>query len=244
MQKYFISQSELLNKRIISDDVNHIKNVTRSKVGYSVIVSDQCNEYLVKLTKIENKFVDFELVNEIQNQNELPVLIDIYQGYPKGDKLDDIVKHGTELGVNAIYATFMKRSIVKLEDKKIANKIERYKKIAKEAAEQSFRKIIPGFDIKYLDEIDFSSYDIKLIAYEENAYNGELVNFKKAISNAKQGSKIAIIIGPEGGIDPKEIDKLEEKGFTCCAFGRRILRTETAPLYALSAISYELELKK
>lgn len=137
----------------------------------------------------------------------------------------------------------MKRSIVKLEDKKIANKIERYKKIAKEAAEQSFRKIIPGFDIKYLDEIDFSSYDIKLIAYEENAYNGELVNFKKAISNAKQGSKIAIIIGPEGGIDPKEIDKLEEKGFTCCAFGRRILRTETAPLYALSAISYELELK-
>ena len=244
MQKYFISQSELLNKRIISDDVNHIKNVTRSKVGDSVIVSDQCNEYLVKLTKIENKFVDFELVNEIQNQNELPVLIDIYQGYPKGDKLDDIVKHGTELGVNAIYATFMKRSIVKLEAKKIANKIERYKKIAKEAAEQSFRKIIPGFDIKYLDEIDFSSYDIKLIAYEENAYNGELVNFKKAISNAKQGSKIAIIIGPEGGIDPKEIDKLEEKGFTCCAFGRRILRTETAPLYALSAISYELELKK
>ena len=244
MQKYFISQSELLNKRIISDDVNHIKNVTRSKVGDSVIVSGQCNEYLVKLTKIENKFVDFELVNEIQNQNELPVLIDIYQGYPKGDKLDDIVKHGTELGVNAIYATFMKRSIVKLEDKKIANKIERYKKIAKEAAEQSFRKIIPGFDIKYLDEIDFSSYDIKLIAYEENAYNGELVNFKKAISNAKQGSKIAIIIGPEGGIDPKEIDKLEEKGFTCCAFGRRILRTETAPLYALSAISYELELKK
>lgn len=244
MQKYFISQSELLNKRIISDDVNHIKNVTRSKVGDSVIVSDQCNEYLVNLTKIENKFVDFELVNEIQNQNELPVLIDIYQGYPKGDKLDDIVKHGTELGVNAIYATFMKRSIVKLEDKKIANKIERYKKIAKEAAEQSFRKIIPGFDIKYLDEIDFSSYDIKLIAYEENAYNGELVNFKKAISNAKQGSKIAIIIGPEGGIDPKEIDKLEEKGFTCCAFGRRILRTETAPLYALSAISYELELKK
>ena len=77
MQKYFISQSELLNKRIISDDVNHIKNVTRSKVGDSVIVSDQCNEYLVKLTKIENKFVDFELVNEIQNQNELPVLIDI-----------------------------------------------------------------------------------------------------------------------------------------------------------------------
>lgn len=244
MQKYFISHDELLNKKIISDDVNHIKNVTRSKIGDTVIVSDQNKEYLVKFSKIENKFVDFELVNEIQNQNELPVMVDIYQGYPKGDKLDDIVKHTTELGVNAIYATFMKRSIVKLDDKKIANKIERYKKIAKEAAEQSFRKIIPKFDIKYIDEIDFSSYDIKLIAYEENAYNGELVNFKKTISNAKQGSKIAIIIGPEGGIDQNEIKKLEEKGFTCCAFGRRILRTETAPLYALSAISYELELKK
>lgn len=244
MQKYFISHDELLNKKIISDDVNHIKNVTRSKIGDTVIVSDQNKEYLVKFSKIENKFVDFELVNEIQNQNELPVMVDIYQGYPKGDKLDDIVKHTTELGVNAIYATFMKRSIVKLDDKKIANKIERYKKIAKEAAEQSFRKIIPKFDIKYIDEIDFSSYDIKLIAYEENAYNGELVNFKKTISNAKQGFKIAIIIGPEGGIDQNEIEKLEEKGFTCCAFGRRILRTETAPLYALSAISYELELKK
>lgn len=244
MQKYFISEEELNNLRIISDDVNHIKNVTRSKIGDSVIVSDQKREYLVSFTKIENKFVEFEIKEEIDNQNELDVYVDIYQGYPKGDKLDDIVKHSTELGVNAIYATFMKRSIVKLDDKKIENKKERYFKIAKEAAEQSFRRVIPKFDIKYLKQIDFSSYDIKLIAYEENAYNGELVNFKNKISNASKNDKIAIVIGPEGGIDSQEIDYLKSQGFTCCAFGKRILRTETAPLYALSAISYELELKK
>lgn len=244
MQKYFISCEELNNLRITSDDVNHIKNVTRSRIGDEVIVSDQKREYLVAFTKIENKLVEFEIKEELTNLNELPVYVDIYQGYPKGDKLDDIVKHATELGVNGVYATFMKRSIIKLDSKKISSKIERYKKIAKEAAEQSFRKIIPDFDIKYLNEIDFSAYDIKLIAYEENAYKGELVNFKTAISSARPGSRIAIIIGPEGGIDTKEIEYLKEKGFVCCAFGRRILRTETAPLYALSAISYELELKK
>lgn len=244
MQKYFISQIELKNQRITSDDVNHIKNVTRSKIGDVVIVSDGQDEFLVKFSAIENKYVDFEIVQELDNKNELPVLVDLYQGYPKGDKLDDIVKHSTELGVNAVYATFMKRSIVKLEEKKIQTKIERYKKIAKEAAEQSFRKLIPDFDIKYLNKIDFSSYDIKIIAYEENAYNGELINFKKEISQAKPNDKIAIVIGPEGGIDTKEIEYLTSLGFICASFGRRILRTETAPLYALSAISYELELKK
>lgn len=244
MQKYFISTTELINKKITSDDVNHIKNVLRSKIGDKFIVSDQINEYLVSISKIDNKFIEFEIKEELINQNELNVFVDIYQGYPKSDKLDDIVKHSTELGANSIIALFMKRSIVKLDDKKIISKKERYQKIAKEAAEQSFRKHIPLFDIKKLKDIDFSSYDLKIVAYEENAYNGELTNFKSQLSYAKENAKIAIIIGPEGGIDPSEIDYLKTLGFIPSSFGRRILRTETAPLYALSAISYEMELKK
>lgn len=244
MQKYFISNTELINKKITSDDAFHIKNVIRCKIGDKFIVSDQINEYLVSISKIDNKFVEFEIIEEIINKNELNVLVDIYQGYPKSDKLDDIVKHSTELGVNSIIATFMKRCIVKLDDKKIISKKERYQKIAKEAAEQSFRKYIPSFDIKRLKDIDFSSYDLKIVAYEENAYNGELTNFKSSISSLKENSKIAIIIGPEGGIDKDEIEYLNNLGFIQASFGRRILRTETAPLYALSAISYEMELKK
>lgn len=244
MQKYFISNTELINKKITSDDAFHIKNVIRSKIGDKFIVSNQINEYLVSISKIDNKFIEFEIIEKIINENELNVFVDIYQGYPKSDKLDDIVKHSTELGVNSIIATFMKRCIVKLDDKKIMSKKERYQKIAKEAAEQSFRKHIPSFDIKKLKDIDFSSYDLKIVAYEENAYNGELTNFKSSISSLKENSKVAIIIGPEGGIDKDEILYLNNLGFIPASFGRRILRTETAPLYALSAISYEMELKK
>ena len=244
MQKYFISSNELENKLITSDDVFHIKNVMRGRVGDKIIVSDGTSSYIAKLTVIGNKEVAFDILEERDGNPELPFFISIFQGYPKGDKIEDVIKHGTELGVYEVVPTLMKRSVFKLDPKKKDSKLERFRKIAKEAAEQSDRSYVPVIsDIKNLKEIDFSEYTTKIICYEESAKNGELTQFKKCVKNIKENEKVAIIVGPEGGIDESEINYLLSKGFVCAAVGKRILRTETVVFYCLSAISYEWELK-
>lgn len=243
MQKYFISKTELNNKKITSDDVFHIKNVMRFKPSDRFIVSNMEEEYLVSISEISKNFVSFEIVQEIINNNELKCKVDIFQGYPKGDKIEDIIKHSTELGVNSIYPTMMKRSIVKLDNERRVQKENRFQKISKEAAEQSFRKIIPEVKILDLKNIDFSGYRHKILCYEETAKNNDFSNLKAIVKSIEENDCIAVVIGPEGGIDEAELKYLEELGFIACALGPRILRTETASMYILSAISYELELK-
>jgi 16S rRNA (uracil1498-N3)-methyltransferase len=137
------------------------------------------------------------------------------------------------------------KHVFKLDPKKKDSKLERFRKIAKEAAEQSFREKIPQIpDIIDLKKIDFSKYTTKIVCYEESAKNGELTNFKNAIKNLKPNENVAIIVGPEGGIDDSELKYLESIGFIPASVGRRILRTETVVFYTLSAISYEWELKQ
>jgi 16S rRNA (uracil1498-N3)-methyltransferase len=188
--------------------------------------------------------VSFEILKEETGSKEMPVFVTIFQGYQKGDKMEDIIKHGTELGAYQFYPTMMKRSIVKIDEKKKVSKLERFNKIAKEAAEQSYRDILPKVvDIIDLKKIDFSSYDYKILCFEESAKQNENSNFKNIIKKLKMNDKVAVVIGPEGGIDESEVKYLESKGFIPCALGPRILRTETAIFYVLSSISYEMELK-
>ena len=244
MQKYFVNDDDFKNNRITSDDVFHISNVMRFKVGDQILVGNNKKVYLSKITEITKSFVSYEIVEEKTGNTELPVFVSICQGYPKGDKLDDIIKHGTELGVSKIIPTLMKRSVFKLDEKKKDSKLQRFRKIAKEAAEQSERLAIPEIpDIINLKQIDFSKYDYKILCYEESARTNELKAFKTIIKSLKKDDKVVIVIGPEGGIDNQELDYLLKQGFIPCALGARILRTETAGFYALSAISYELELK-
>lgn len=245
MQKYFITSSNLENKIIVGDDSYHISVVMRNKINDMVLVSDGVKSYLVKLTKISLDEVSFEIIEEKIGNQELPVFVSIFQGYPKGDKIEDIIKHGTELGAYSFTPTIMKRSIFKLDLKKKENKLIRFQKIAKEAAEQSNREIIPKvIDIIDLKKIDFTDFDYKILCYEESAKNNELTNFKNIITKLKKNDKVAIIIGPEGGIDDSEVSYLTSLGFIPVSLGPRILRTETAVFYCLSAISYEMELKK
>lgn len=244
MQKYFISNDEFINNIITSDDVHHIKDVMRFKIGDKIIISNNNEEYLVEISSIEKNSVMFNKLMAIQNNNELPFSIDIYQGYPKGDKIEDIIKHSTELGMSNFYGVITKRSLFKLDAKKKESKLERFQKIAKEAAEQSNRKRLPSIkDIIELKKIDFSSYNHLILCYEEVAKNGESSNLKRIIKSFKPEDKIAVLIGPEGGIDKSEEEYLNNLGFVSCALGPRILRTETAALYVLSACGYEWELK-
>ena len=244
MQKYFIEQDKLKAGIIDTDDAFHITTVMRSKIGDQILVGDNLKTYLAEIKSLSNTLVTFEIIKEETGNYEMTVFVTIFQGYPKGDKLEDVIKHGTELGASEFIPTIMKRSVFKLEPKKKASKLERFGKIAKEAAEQSFRTIIPSVpDIKYLKEINFDGYDVKILCYEESAKNGETSNFKAAVKNLKKGDKVAVLIGPEGGIDESEVEYLTSKGFITCALGPRILRTETAIFYALSTMSYEMELK-
>ena len=244
MQKYFIEQDKLKAGIIDTDDAFHITTVMRSKIGDQILVGDNLKTYLAEIKSLSNTLVTFEIIEEKTGNYEMPVFVTIFQGYPKGDKLEDVIKHGTELGASCFIPTIMKRSVFKLEPKKKASKLERFNKIAKEAAEQSFRTIIPSVpDIKYLKEINFDEFGAKILCYEESAKQGESSNFKSIVKNLKQGDKVAVLIGPEGGIDDSEVDYLKAKGFIPCALGPRILRTETAIFYALSTISYEMELK-
>ena len=245
MQKYFITKENLSNRVILGDDAYQIQTVLRYKGGEKIMVSDSNKTYYAKINTVTKDEVTFEILEEKAGNTELPVFVSIFQGYPKGDKMEEIIKHGTELGAKEIVPTFMKRSIVKLEEKKINSKLERFRKIAKEASEQSYRDSIPQIpSIPYLKTIDFSSFDVKIVCYEESAKNGELKAFKSIISNLSENMRVACVIGPEGGIDDAELEYLKALGFIPCALGPRILRTETAVFYILSAISYEMELKK
>ena len=243
MQKYFLEENDFLNKIITGDDCHHIRKVMRNKVGDKVLVGFDSHQYLVTISNISEKEISFDIDEEIVVNNELPVLVSIFQGYPKGDKFEDIIKHGTELGAYEFIPVLMKRSLFNVDEKRQTNKIVRFNKIVKEAAEQSFRNIVPKVkDFIKLTKIDFSSFDYIFICFEESAKNGELIKFKETIKKLKKGDKIAIIIGPEGGIDNDEIDYLNSLGAVVGSLGHRILRTETAGFYCLSAISYEMEL--
>ncbi len=244
MQQYFVNKEDLENNIITGDDVFHISNVMRFKPGVKIIVTDETTMYLASIVEINKTCVQISKEEVIQKETELPFLIDIYQGYPKGDKLDDICKHSTELGVNKVFAVNMKRSIVKIDEKKKDTKCQRYNKIMKEASEQSHRVRLGKFGgIVDLKKIDFTEYDALILAFEESAKEGEASLFKQTINSLNKGAKVAILIGPEGGVDLDEVEYLKSKGFKLCGLGPRILRTETASLYALSAISYESELK-
>ena len=245
MQKYFISNEDFNECVISGDDAFHITNVMRCKIDEHILVGVNDKSYLVAIKSLEKKFVKFEIIEEKTGNTELPFFVSLYQGYPKGDKLENIIKYGTQLGVHEFHPTLMKYSVFKLDEKKKDNKLERFNKIAKEAAEQSFREKLPKVvDIEHLKKIDFSNYDIKLVCYEESAKENEASAFRSAIMNLKPNDRIAIVVGPEGGISPDEVEYLEKQGFTKVGLGPRILRTETVVFYCMSAISYEWELKK
>lgn len=244
MQKYFISENELENKMILGEDAFHIKTVMRGRVGDFLLVSSGQDTFKAKITEILDRKINFEITEKVIGNHELPVFVSVIQGYPKGDKLEDIIKHGTELGAGEFVPVLMKRSLFKLDLKKKEAKLLRFNKIAKEAAEQSYRDIVPKvLEIQELKNIDYAGFDVKLVCYEESAKNGELTEFKKAIRGLKPNMRVAVAVGPEGGIDDKEIEFFKSQGFIPVSLGSRILRTETVVFYCLSAIGYEMELK-
>lgn len=250
MQRYFVSPEQMTESSVIisGDDASHIAKVMRMEAGDQVICSDNRDRVMLcEITNINKDEVETKIVEPILEQKELPLRVTIAQGLPKGDKLEGIVQKGTELGARAFLPFSSSRCIVKWDEKKGHKKTLRLEKIAKEAAEQSHRSHVP----EVLPPVSFRElltkamdYDIKIVAYEEEAKSGETKRLAKVFSEAENGSSVICVIGPEGGLSEQEVDHLQEKGFIPCGLGPRILRTETASSYILSAISYHFELMR
>lgn len=252
MPKFFVAENQIKNENIvdvIGEDVNHIANVLRLKKGDHILI---CNKdtnitYDTKITEEFKEKIVCQILNEIKGTTESKVEVTIFQGLPKAEKMEYIIQKSTELGVKNIVPVAMKRCVVKLDGKDASKKIDRWQKIAEVAAKQSERDVIPKIsEICKIDNVleEIKNYDLFLVAYE----NEKNITLKQMLQELHKNQtkenelKIAIVIGPEGGIDETEIQKLILNGGKVVTLGNRILRTETASLAILSNIIYEYDL--
>lgn len=215
-------------------DFNHIKNVLRMKIGDTFLVSCEGESHLCTLSEILSDCVIAEIVEENYKETELPIKIYLFQGLPKGDKMELIIQKCAELGVFKIIPVEMKRCVVKLDQKKKKSKRERWQAISESAAKQSKRNIIPEIcDVLSFDDAlkMARELDILLVPYENE---DGMKATKDALSKIKSGDSVGIFIGAEGGFDDCEIEKAIEMGGISVSLGKRILRTETAAVTSLS----------
>lgn len=237
MQRYF----SISNERIILDegDIHHITHVMRNKVGDFFEIIFHQKVYKMKISSLKpftyEEIESFDIDHEIKND------ITLFYCLSKGEKNEFVMQKATELGVKRIVLLSSLRSIVKMDNDDFNRKKVRYEKILKEASEQSKRNIVP--EIIGIISIKNISKDLlakhNFVAYEEEA--GNTLNTFKLFDEIKKGESVSILIGSEGGIDQSELDILHEKGFKNISLGKRILRTETAAVYALSVLSFMLE---
>lgn len=242
MQRYFVESSAICGNKIAitGSDYHHITKVMRMKQGNQVYVASENLSWLCHITCIDENTVYLEIDQELDEKKELPLEVTIAQGIVRREKMEEVIEKIAALGAATYIPVEMERCNVKLHDEKVDKKWERMHKIAKEAAEQSHRTRL--LDIKRpmsFQTLMHSSgeYDLCLYAYEVTLKGKSL---KEILGNG-QYQRILILIGPEGGIAEKEVHQLDKNGFVPVHLGPRILRTELAPTYVLSAISYELE---
>ena len=251
MRKFFVENKNIIlseNKILIDgDDVNHIRNVLRLELGTKIKICDKENlkNYVSEITKINTDNIECLILEEIESETEKNVELHIFQGLPKADKMELIIQKGTELGISKYVPVKLSRCIVKLDGKDEIKKIDRWQKISEAAAKQSGRDLVPEItNLKSIKEVSelIKEYDLFLVAFEEekeNSIKNELLKIKDTLDNYK----IAVLVGPEGGLQKDEVSYLEENGAKVITLGNRILRTETVAMYIASVIMYELEMK-
>ena len=249
MPKFFVTSNEIENDKIKikGTDVNHIKNVLRAKIEDKIDIcnTDEMKDYECKIEELTSDYIICKIISEKQNASESKVEITIFQGLPKADKMELIIQKSVELGVNKIIPVDMKRCVVKLKDRDQIKKVERWQKISEVASKQCGRGIIPkiGQVMKIKEIVDrIGEYDIILVAYEKEENNYLKIEIDKLKNLEKDKKKIAIVIGPEGGLEEEEVKQLQENGAKVITLGKRILRTETVALNMISILMYELEI--
>ncbi|NLY42543.1 MAG: 16S rRNA (uracil(1498)-N(3))-methyltransferase [Clostridiaceae bacterium] len=242
MSKFFVSPGNIRGDRILvqGEDVNHIVRVLRMKVGDQLTLCDgEGRDYTVCIDEIGKEEVNTKILDCRDSLTEPPVNVILFQGIPKAAKMEYIIQKTTELGISRVVPVVTRRTVVKLEEgRNEKNKINRWQKIAREAAKQSNRGRIPhiSYPVSFDDAIkEGSSLDMCIMAYEGEQNK----SIKSCLVPGMHYRSIGIFIGPEGGFDAEEVSKAQEEGINIVSLGPRILRTETAGLAVLSIIMYE-----
>ena len=246
MQRYFTKEKNWDEKYvyIVGDDAHHINRVMRMKIGERIICNHPDERAAIcEIIDISKEAVKVEIIEWIDEDAELPVSITIAQGLPKGNKLEIILQKGTELGANNFILFEGDRSIAKWDKKKSDQKLNRYRKIVKEASEQCHRNKIPEIDVIPLQTIleNGSDYDIMMYAYEEEA---KKINFHPSLRlylPLNQVKRRLYLSDLKVDFQNVEVDLFHKYDCQAIRLGARILRTETASLYALASVSYHFE---
>lgn len=224
---------------IVGNDAKHISKVLRMNIGEHLTVCDlKGYDYECKIKAIDAAKVTLKIEKKRKSVTEPSVKISLYQGVPKGDKFDFIVQKAVELGVSEIIPVCMERCIVRIEEKNINKKIERYNRIALEAAKQSNRSQLPVVKpfVSYIEALNkMQQSDFSILFYEKSN-----LSLKSVIPDIKP-KRISIIVGPEGGFSNSEIQIAQSLKVAIASMGKRILRCETAPMYALSVLMFLFE---
>lgn len=246
MQRYFVEKEQFENEkvRILGEDARHISRVMRGRAGDQIIVCDGAlRVVLAELEVVEQSEVVAVVLEEIAEKNEARFRVSIAQSLPKGDKLETVIQKCTEIGADAFVPFLSERTVVQYDAKKEEKRLQRWSKIAKEAAEQSHRSRIPEVKqpLTYKQLLKtFGDYDLVLFCYEKE--NGlQLRDAVRPFAESRQESEanVLLVVGPEGGFAEREADEAEAAGAKITGLGKRILRAETAGMTALSCILYE-----
>ena len=244
MHHFFVTPQQISGDkiRIEGGDVNHMKNVLRMKLHEKAEISDgKSRTYLCEVEAYEEDVAVLHILEEMEADTEPASKLYLFQGLPKSDKMELIVQKAVELGVYQVIPVAMKRSVVRLDDKKAAKKADRWNSIAESAAKQAGRNRIPEvtMPLSYKEALKMAEeLDVILLPYE---LAGGMEVTREVIRQIKSGQSVGIFIGPEGGFEPEEVDAAVSMGAKVITLGRRILRTETAGLATLAVLMFELE---
>lgn len=247
MYHFFVPEENLREGQVIitGDDVNHIRNVLRMTVGEQVSLS--CGkgvDYICSIVEVKEQEIVLDIQEEQPAISELPVDITLFQALPKKDKMEFVIQKAVELGASRVVPVRAKRCVVKLDDKKEEKKLARWRAIAEAAAKQSGRGIVPEIPAVQSFEQALAmaeGMDTVLIPYELSDNMADSVN---AMERAANGKSIGIFIGPEGGFERSEVEQAISHNAIPISLGKRILRTETAGLAALSVLMFMIEGKE
>jgi len=242
MTRFFVDPRAIAGDRVVlgREDSHHLLKVMRAQVGEAFTVLTGGLEHDCRLVGAQDGRAVGSVAGSRPAAGEPPVHITLVQGLAKGDKMETVIQHGTELGVCEFVPVATSRAVVKLEPKKASERVERWERIAQEAAEQSRRGAVPRVApvVTWREAVArCAEFDLALVPWEEG---GEPL---KAVLSSAAGAgvrQVAVFIGPEGGLSPEEVALARGHGARAVTLGPRILRTETAGLAAVAAILYAL----
>ena len=239
MTRFFVTPGEMLPDFLVltGENARHAR-VLRLKNGEDVLVCDgQGNECLCTVSDVSEGQISLVVRHRQKSAAEATVRVSVYMAFPKGDKLEHVIQKATELGAYEIVAFPSARCVSRPDEKSLKKKQERWQKIAASAAEQSGRGQVPQVLAlqSYAQALDRAAKADKAILFYENE-DARTLRMSLEESN---WTTVSLLTGPEGGLEPNEVEKARAAGLEVCTLGKRILRCETAPLCALSAVMYQ-----